>query len=202
MKKSEIGPKFATWRSKIGLSQGAAIERLSCNRSYLSSIENSKRLPGTHLAERMKLLMAGGRVDESPGTYLISGPKRVPVISSAQASEATGIEEMLQGGQRTIPTHCEDPKAFAICLSGDSMEPQFKAGDIAVLMPSQELRNGCLIIARLSDSAVVFRIYNRQRGQSIIRLTSYNSVYEPMVLKTSEIKWIYPVHSVIKDVWK
>jgi hypothetical protein len=36
----------------------------------------------------------------------------------------------------------------------------------------------------------------------LIRLSSYNSVYPVMESQRQDIVWVYPVHQVVKNVWR
>lgn len=84
------------------------------------------------------------------------------------------------------------------------MEPKYFQGDIAVLMPTHEPRNGSLVVARLVNEGVVFKVFTG-RNQSPMRIcsfTSYNPVFRPIEVPESSVIWNYPVYQVIRQVWR
>lgn len=127
----------------------------------------------------------------------------IPVISWAHAGRAATYEELPKDWQESLPVPHEIPEnSFAVTLEGDSMEPLYKAGDRVVVMPNVEPRNGCLVIAKLKDDGVVFKLYHQAGSGRPIRLTSYSPHHPPLDLTEDDLHWIYPVHSVSRSVWK
>lgn len=196
--------KLKSIRDKYGLTQEELAVELDCDRSYLSQIERGKKEPGPKLAERIRIMekvgiyRKGENVKKSRDFPAI---RSVPVISWTQAGEAVAYEEIPQSWQEFVPSDCEDDKAFGVEICGDSMEPQFKDGDIAVLMPGKRPRPGCLVVAKLRTDGVVFKIFNFN-GEKTFVLSSYNKLYPPMMLTEEDLHWIYPVHSIIKKLWR
>ncbi len=82
------------------------------------------------------------------------------------------------------------------------MEPKYSGGDIAILMPNVEPRNGCLVVCKLKNEGVFFKIFHNATDGGILRLSSYNPVYPVMECRKEEVVWIYPVYQVTKNVWK
>ena len=68
-------------------------------------------------------------------------------------SNTLGVREV-QG--RTEPTTCVDAEPFALRVTDDSMEPEFKAGCIIVVDPTGVIENGAYVIAEHGD-AHIFR---------------------------------------------
>ncbi|MEM0964811.1 MAG: XRE family transcriptional regulator [Verrucomicrobiota bacterium] len=126
----------------------------------------------------------------------------VPVVSWAQAGQAESFDELPAEWQELIPVDCPDKHAFAIRLVGDSMEPEHREGEIAVVMPSHQPKNGCLVVARLKNDGVLFkRFFVEDAEQHLFRLSSYNPVYPSQVYPENSFSWIYPVWSVQRRVW-
>jgi len=136
--------------------------------------------------------MAGGRA---------AIPLRmIPVISWTQAGQLLACNQMPDEWRETVPTVCVDPKAYAIALEGDAMEPRYYAGQKIVVMPGYEPRNHGLVVAKLLDESLVFKRYS-QLPKGRVRLTSYNSAhYEPVELEKNAWRWIYPVWEVLERV--
>ena len=200
------------WRTRRHLTQQAAADALGVTRSYYSQLENGRRTASI-LAERFALLekepfakvnkQAVNSVntpDVHSGDEIIPLPRRIPLLSWAQAGEAVDYDEVPASWQKSVPTDISDPNAFAITIVGDSMEPRYHENDLAILTPSKTLRQNDVVVARLEDQGVVFKLYSRT-GDTC-RFSSYNPVYAPFEVSASQVVWIYPVHSVLKIVSK
>jgi SOS-response transcriptional repressor LexA len=126
-------------------------------------------------------------------------PRMIPVLSWAQAGMAADFEEIPIDWQETIPSTVGDRNAVAIMLRGDSMEPKHSEGDIAVVMPTTAARHGDLVIAKIKEEGLVFKIFNLIGGDPRrIRLSSYNPAYSPNEYGREDFHFIFPVHSVTR----
>ena len=199
------------WRNEHGISQEILAGRLDITRSYLSQVENgepaSARLQARfrRLAERAKadgMADFGKALDRSgmPDDAEIVPLRLVPLVSWAQAGRAVDYDELPVSWQKRVHTSVDDPKAFAVSIAGDSMEPRYHEGDVAFLEPSKTVRQHDTVIARLKDEGVVFKIYSRT-GDTV-RFSSYNPAYLPFEVEVGEIAWVFPVHSVLSIVNK
>lgn len=126
--------------------------------------------------------------------------RQIPVVGWAHAGQAATYEELPADWQRLIPTDCRDPKAFAVTLEGDSMEPLFRDGDLLVLMPSERVHNGCIAVVRLATDGVLVR--RMEVREDKFRLVPLNPRYEVEELACEQISWAYPVWGRWSQVWK
>jgi repressor LexA len=70
--------------------------------------------------------------------------------------------------------------SFLLRVKGDSLKDAYIfSGDIVIINPNLEPRNGQIVVAILDDAAVVKRFY-KKRNQ--IELISENPEYEPMII--------------------
>lgn len=135
----------------------------------------------------------------------VGTPRYVPLISMAQAGQMSG-HAFTDGGydyEATVVFDPKDTRAFGVRIAGESMQPVFSAGDIAIVYPSQSPRSGDHVIARLTDEAggdVLFKIYTARDGGQRLILSSHNPAFPPMELGRSQLLWIYPVVSVNKPL--
>ena len=199
----DFGAAVRRWRDERGVSQGQLAGRLEITRSYLSQIENGEPASAKLQARFRRIAEAPVPAAESADRAALDNaeivPTRfVPLVSWAQAGRSVEYDELPTSWQKKVPTDLNDPRAFAVTVAGDSMEPRYQAGDVAFLEPSRPLRQQDLVIARLRDGDVVFKIYHRT-GDSV-RFASYNPAYLPFEVPVADIVWAYPVHSVLKIV--
>jgi len=188
-------------RGQLGLTQLELAEKLGISRQHLSKVENSPEGLSPKLARRMEeVCRSFGIAQDGP----LGRIRAIPVRSWAQAGVGVDFEELPLDWQKRVATDCPDEQAFAVEIQGDSMEPKFFPGDIAVLMPAQQPRNGSLVVARLADEGIVFKVFTA-RDQSSARIcsfTSYNPVFQPIEVSESRVIWNFPVYQIVRQVWR
>lgn len=123
--------------------------------------------------------------------------KMIPVISWAHAGQAVSYEELPVHWQEMIPSICKGPRAFSLVVEGDSMEPRCMAGDIVAIDPDEDLRNGCMVVAKLRDDGIILRRYVKIDGERV-KLIPYNTLYPSIEYSLKDFHWIYPVHSTTR----
>ncbi len=121
-------------------------------------------------------------------------PCTVPVVSWAHAGTATSYEELPEHWQEHIPTLCKSKRAFGLVIEGDSMVPRCEPNDVVIVDPDAELRNGCLVVAKLKNDGVVLRRFTRLESNRV-KLIPYNPLYPSVEYLLSAFHWIYLVHS-------
>lgn len=198
---SPVHEPLANIREQLRLTQHDLANKLGISRPHLSKLENSTRPLSAKLSRRVAEVCrnSGLRNGGSP-----SGIRAVPVRSWAQAGIGGDFDELPLDWQKHIATDCPDEQAFAVEIQGDSMEPKFFPGDIAVLMPAHQPRNGSLVVARLADEGVVFKVFTArdQLPKKICSFTSYNPVFQPIEVPESSVRWNFPVYQIIRQVWR
>lgn len=80
-----------------------------------------------------------------------------------------------------LPTIARMPKdSFLLRVKGDSLKDAYIfSGDIVIVNPNLEPKNGQIVVAILDDAAVVKRFYKKRNG---IELVSENPEYKPIVI--------------------
>jgi len=80
-----------------------------------------------------------------------------------------------------LPTIARMPKdSFLLRVKGDSLKDAYIfSGDIVIVNPNLEPKNGQFVVAILDDAAVVKRFYKRR---SQIELISENPEYKPIII--------------------
>ena len=94
------------------------------------------------------------------------GERRIPVFSYNQAGDwVTLMDQIVKGfnAEFIFTNQNISPKAFAVRLEGDSMLPEFAAGDIVVIDPEIAPTPGDFVVAKIEGKEVVFKKY-KTRG--------------------------------------
>jgi phage repressor protein C with HTH and peptisase S24 domain len=221
--------RVKAWRARHSLVQTAAAHILGIGRTYFSEIENG-RAPGDFLRRKFEQVehasldhirrLVGSvdiyqrapdtaRINEEPQPPGAAGAnslllRRVPLVGWAQAMDAVTLIDFADvvDWEEFAPTDLRDPKAIAVRIRGDSMEPLYKEGDIAILACSAEPVSGNLIVGRLKLEGAVFKMFQvlRVTPKPCYRLESFNPHYAAIERGADDFLWIYPVHSVIKKL--
>ena len=187
------------WRVSQNLTQAEAAKILDIDRSYLSQIERG-RSPGNALRTRFLLDR-----EDFPGQDQRQCRRRLWPAQSArpllgQAGQATDFEEIPSDWEEFVPSDVTDERAFAVRLRGDSMEPRFSDGDIAVLLPGIAATNGETVVANLKNQGLLCKIMHVQLDKNLVKLSSYNPAYPPTEYHREEFHWIFPVATIIKQL--
>jgi SOS-response transcriptional repressor LexA len=168
---------------------GALARKLGVTIDYLLGNENE---PGPSAAHKTKA------ADTNTRTAI----REVPIVAWAHAGGLKAYTDLDASWHEYTATTCRDENCFAVTIEGDSMEPKYSTGDIAILMPNVEPRNGCLVVCKLKNEGVFFKLFHQATDGKLFRLSSYNPVYPVMECRKDDFDWIYPVYQVTKNVWR
>jgi phage repressor protein C with HTH and peptisase S24 domain len=95
---------------------------------------------------------------------------------SIEQLKAASPEDALASSTSDGPG-CEDKEPYALMVLGDSMEPEFKDGDVIVIEPGANYRDGSYVIAYHSDE-YTFRQLRVIKGQWFLTPLNPNYVSE------------------------
>jgi len=192
-----ISEPIAKIRDQLGLTQDEFARKLGISRQHLSKLENSLKSLSPKMARRLADVSAYAGIPHHGSATVV---RAIPIRSWAQAGTGADFGELPLDWERRVATDCPDDQAFALEIQGDSMEPKFFAGDIAVLMPSRQPRNGSLVVAQLEREGVVFKVFTAR--DRICCFTSYNPVFRPIEVPDNNVIWNYPVYQIVRQIWR
>jgi phage repressor protein C with HTH and peptisase S24 domain len=117
----------------------------------------------------------------------------IPLIGLAQAGKGGYFDDAgfpVGGGWDEVgfPT-VKDENAYALEITGDSMEPVYRDGDIIIVSPNSPVRRGDRVVVKTRDGQVLAKILKRQTMHNV-ELGSFNPAHEVISLATDEIEWI------------
>lgn len=215
-------------RDLLGVTRPKLAVMMGVSRQYITNIENGKRAskPIMKLVEKMEAEFAPKQSVSEPQpepkepakTLLIQQPippmaagvtlisprlAAIPLISMRDALLLSSPMHSARFAREHFAFGVTDPEAFALRISGDSMQPLHVDGEIAILYPQSQPRTGDRVIVRVHDDvggAVLFRIYNSTDHGRSVMLTSPNPVAPPITLSRDEILWICPVASTVRNL--
>ena len=182
--------------SASGLAKRAGLDSTSFNKSKRVGPDGRQRWPTTESVA--KVLAATNTPIEQFTAFMSGGPgagaeRRIPLIGLVQAGSGGYFDDAgfpVGGGwdEITFPG-VKDENAYAVEITGDSMEPVYRDGDIIIVSPNSTPRRGDRVVVRTRKGEVLAKILKRQTAHSI-ELASFNPRHEPIVLPPEEVDWI------------
>lgn len=182
-----------------GLARLAGLDPTAFNLSKRKSKDGRKRWPSTESIS--KILSA---TEETFDNFFagangfaqtVPPPKSpsVPLLGLAEAGaggyfDAGGFPSG-QGWDEVSFPGADDGSAYALEVSGDSMLPAYRDGDVLIVSPNEQLRRGDRVVVRTLEGEVTAKILHRKTANSV-ELHSLNPKHAPRSLKLSEIDWI------------
>jgi phage repressor protein C with HTH and peptisase S24 domain len=126
---------------------------------------------------------------------ILGAPRRIPVISMAQAGDNGFWEDAYEIGQGMeqieCPAQITDPKAIAFRIEGASMEPRYFPGENVVIDTTKEVMNNDDVVVKLRDGRVMVKIYKKVNGN--ILLESYNRSHDTIITTSEDLVRCYKV---------
>ena len=199
---SEFGARLKQFREARRLSVDELAALLQISGNYVYTMERGLHAAALSVQERFEELSASAdlfAVSRCTGTVR---ERLIPVVSWAQAGQATVYEELPSDWQDLIPSCCPDQQAYGIRLVGDSMEPKYHQGDVIVAMPNCTPKHDCLVLAKLAAcEGVLFKRFTtcktRPHG---FKLVSFNRRYRPVPLTWDKVQWVYPIYCATSKI--
>lgn len=182
--------------SASGLAKTAGLDPTTFNKSKRVTAGGKLRWPSTESIAKV-LEATSTTFGEfvgliSDGTAPTS-VQRVPVIGYAQAGNQGFFDDAgfpVGGGWDEIPfPNLGDPHAYALEVSGDSMEPVYRDGDIIVVSPTASLRRGDRVVLKTKDGEVLAKQLARETATRV-ELKSINPDHQDRSFQKSEIAWM------------
>ena len=117
----------------------------------------------------------------------------VPLIGMVQAGGGGFFDDAgypVGGGWEEIPCpDTGDENAYALRITGDSMEPVYREGDVIVVSPASSVRRGDRVVVRLRDGEVMAKVLVRRTAE-FIELASFNPAYPPRRMPAEAVAWV------------
>lgn len=182
--------------SPSGLAKRAGLDPTTFNKSKRITKDGKFRWPSTESIS--KILQASGAtlgefmslLDDGMGSTVY---QKLPLIGFAQAGNEGYFDDAGypagSGWDEILFPDSNDPHAYAIEISGDSMEPLYRDGDVVIVSPQANLRRGDRIILKTRDGEVLAKLLRRRTAQKV-ELHSLNPAHEDRSIPVENVDWI------------
>jgi phage repressor protein C with HTH and peptisase S24 domain len=190
--------------SPSGLAKRAGLDPTTFNPSKRRLADGRQRWPSTEsLAkvltatgaelEAFTALVTGARALPAAGR---PGARRVPLIGLAQAGGEGYFDDggYPVGGswdEVSLP-EIVDPNAYALEISGESMEPVFRDGDLVIVSPAAPIRRGDRVVVRTRRGEVMAKQLQRRSARRV-ELLSLNPSHPSYSFELFEVAWIHRI---------
>ena len=182
--------------SSSHLAKIAGLAPTSFNKSKRIANDGRERWPSTETLARI-LNATGETITEFATRLEINGEgkkinRNIPLIGLAQAGQNGLFDDAgfpLGGAWETINLPGTGENDYALEISGESMQPLYKEGDIIIVSPDENARRGDKVVVKTKNDEVMAKILKRKTNDSI-ELDSFNPKYQTIIKNMYEIVWI------------
>jgi phage repressor protein C with HTH and peptisase S24 domain len=180
--------------SPSGLAKRSGLDPTTFNKSKRITADGRERWPST---ESVSKALAATNSSIDTFVQLIGdgarGLQSVPLLGLAQASNGGCFDDSGfpsgKGWDETALPSTSDEHAYALEISGDSMKPAYRDGDIIVVSPGTPIRRGDRVVLKTSDGEVMVKELKRRTTRTL-ELASLNPAQADRTLDADDVAWI------------
>jgi len=181
--------------SASGLAKRAGLDPTTFNKSKRITPDGRQRWPST---ESVAKSLAATSTDIDTFVSLIEGSGQgpshaVPLIGFAQAGSGGYFDDSgfpVGKGWDEIPFPAVgDENAYALEISGNSMEPAYRDGTVIIVSPAASVRRGDRVVAKTRGGEVMVKELKRRTAKSV-ELRSINPAHKERTLSARDVLWV------------
>jgi phage repressor protein C with HTH and peptisase S24 domain len=181
--------------SVSGLAKKAGLDPTTFNKSKRITPEGRPRWPSTESVAK-SLQATGTRVENFISLLTDSGKaaiSNVPLIGFAEAGAGGYFDDggfpVGKGWEEISFPSVTDEHAYALEISGDSMKPAYRKGDIIIVSPAAPVRKGDRVVVKTRNGEVMVKELRRKNTKAV-ELKSLNTDHRDRTLSMTDIDWI------------
>jgi phage repressor protein C with HTH and peptisase S24 domain len=181
--------------SPSGLAKRSGLDPTTFNKSKRVTGDGRERWPST---ESISKALAAAGVDLETLVRLIDGTapraaQSVPLLGLAQAGAGGYFDDggfpAGKGWDEVGLPSVNDEHAYALEISGDSMKPAYRDGDVVVVSPGTPIRRGDRVVVKTRDGEVMVKELKRRTAKTL-ELQSLNPSHAERTLNAADVEWI------------
>ncbi|MBK19201.1 MAG: DNA-binding protein [Rhodospirillaceae bacterium] len=185
--------------SASGLARRAGLDPTSFNKSKRVNPQGKPRWPTTESIA--KVLEVTDLTLSDFVTFAGAGAgagkaKRYPLVGLAKAGDGGYFDDSGfptgTGWAEIDGPDVGDDGAYALEITGDSMAPVFRPGDIVIVSPSSQVKRGDRVIVKTTEDEVMAKELIRHTKREI-ELKSVNDDHPDPIFRVSEIRWMHRI---------
>jgi phage repressor protein C with HTH and peptisase S24 domain len=180
--------------SPSGLAKRSGLDPTTFNKSKRITADGRERWPST---ESVAKALAATNSSIDTFVQLIGDGARslqsVPLLGFAQAGSGGYFDDSGfpagKGWDEVALPSAIDEHAYALEISGDSMKPAYRDGDIIVVSPGTPIRRGDRVVVKTSGGEVMVKELKR-RTTKTLELQSLNPAHADRTFDAADVAWI------------
>jgi phage repressor protein C with HTH and peptisase S24 domain len=180
--------------SPSGLAKRAGLDPTTFNKSKRITPDGRARWPST---ESIAKALAATGVSVETFVSLIADTngtaQAVPLIGFAEAGAggyfSDGGFPVGKGWDEIAFPAVTDEHAYALEISGDSMLPAYRDGDVIIVSPGAPVRRGDRVVVKTKSGEVMVKELKRQTAKQV-ELKSLNADHPERILPIEDVVWI------------
>ena len=176
------------------LSQRAFAERINSKQSTVSSWILDRNNPSLEAIKKIKEIFGVDLTGQAPTLDLENDCVYIKFYEDIRVSAGCGIDNHCEGyvlkkiDKALLNPKVNPAKHHAVRVSGDSMEPTFKDGDVIFVEPyNGDFANNRVYIIKRQDDVLVKRV---KKSGDVFEVISDNKDYLPYTLSANEFQII------------
>jgi phage repressor protein C with HTH and peptisase S24 domain len=181
--------------SASGLAKAAGLDPTTFNKSKRITPEGRPRWPSTESIAK-SLQATGINMDVFVSLITDRGgasTQAIPLIGLAEAGTGGYFDDagfpVGKGWDEISFPAVNDEHAYALEISGNSMEPAYRDGTFVVVSPAAPVRRGDRVVVKTTDGEVMAKELKRRTAKSI-ELRSLNPQHTERTLSVDDVQWI------------
>jgi phage repressor protein C with HTH and peptisase S24 domain len=181
--------------SASALAKRAGLDPTTFNRSKRITVDGRPRWPST---ESVSKALAATGTSFDVFVNLITdkngaATQAVPLIGFAEAGAGGFFDDggfpVGKGWDEIAFPAVSDEHAYALEISGDSMMPAYRDGDVIIVSPAAPIRRGDRVVVKTKKGEVMVKELKRRTSKSI-ELQSINAEHPDRNLAISDVVWV------------
>jgi len=180
--------------SASGLAKRSGLDPTTFNKSKRITADGRERWPST---ESVSKALAATNSSIDAFVQLIGDGARslqsVPLLGLSEAGSSGHFDDSgfpAGRGWDEVPLpQASDEHAYALEISGDSMKPAYRDGDIIVVSPGTPIRRGDRVVLKTADGEVMVKELKRRTSKAL-ELQSLNPTQADRTLDADDVAWI------------
>jgi phage repressor protein C with HTH and peptisase S24 domain len=180
--------------SPSGLAKRSGLDPTTFNKSKRVTGNGRERWPST---ESVSKALAATNSSIETFVQLIGdgtrGTQSVPLLGLAQAGSGGHFDDSGfpagKGWDEVALPSSGDEHAYALEISGDSMKPAYRDGDIIIVSPGTAIRRGDRVVVKTAGGEVMVKELKR-RTTKTLELQPLNPVHADRTLDADDVAWI------------
>ena len=183
--------------SASGLARRAGLDPTTFNKSKRITADGRARWPSTESIAKA-LAATSTPMDVFVSLIDVGGAgsaaaRGVPLLGFAEAGAGGYFDDggfpAGEGWDEIAFPSVSDDHAYALEVSGQSMEPAYRDGDVIIVSPAAPIRRGDRVVVKTKAGEVMAKELKRQTAKSI-ELKSLNAQHPDRTVAAADVLWI------------